>query len=316
LTVQKKLAPFELKRKLDNGEWALQYGALLAYRMQGYETVATPMPFGNPFGDPRQPTTLEQLGAQFGEADVYVQAQHEKLRLASEVAMFGGQFVDRIGNNGLGQVTSLPGQNITYLSGAALFRGKQFFLKQDSLSAAIDLGFASGDKTPGMGIRTSRPGAGPNGSTVPGNIDGPKYACTATGCTNHDVTNFQVNPDFRIDELMWRNLFTQISGAYFARAEVAFKPGGRASGGADDYGIDVFGRVVYSQAIYASSTPSGTDSPLGVEIDAGLTFTTKDGFIAGAVAGFLVPLAGMNNTFYNQTASLGQVYRGFLGVQF
>jgi uncharacterized protein (TIGR04551 family) len=303
LQIQKQLRDVELRRKLEANEWALNYGLLLAYRTQRQLSVLnTAAQSGN------NTYTTQPLDAQFGEGDLYFQARRGRLRLAAELAMFGGQ----IGNNPLA-----PGTTLEFLQGGAVARGQYFFLKQDSLAVGVDFGFASGDKTPGMGVRTFR------GQTQKGSIDGLQFNCTTSAnCPNHDVTNFTVNPDFRVDELMWRNLFTQMTDAYFVRGEARFKPGGRASGGAQDTGLDLFGRILYSQAIYASSTPSGRFSPLGVEIDAGAVFTTKDGFIAGLSAAFLIPLAGMDN-FNNpliqsgeKSASLGQLYRGYLGVQF
>lgn len=300
----------DVRKQLDDGQWVVNYGAFAAYRLQHsaspqLEQVVPTPPDG----------TIVTIGAHLWEVDAYAQLLYRKLRLATEWAGVTGGFDNIIGVGASGP--QLMGQKLDLLQGAGVLRGQYSLLKQDAMILGLDFGIASGDKAPGMGARPGRPGSGPGGAAGHADIDGRQF-CNTTVCNDHDVTNFRMNPDFRIDQLLWRNLYTSITDAWFARAEVRFKLGGRASGGADDEGFEFAGSLVYSQAIYASSTPNNA-RPLGVEFDASVTYTSKDRFFAGLVGGFLLPLEGLNNPLLSGdpgSAKLGQVYRGVLGVTF
>lgn len=300
-----RISPAEqMRRRLDDGQWVLNYGLLGAYRMQ-HSTAPDFIAGGTN-------TSLSKIGASFGEGNLFAEFARSKLRLAFEGAVFGGKIDNRIGDG-----TVYPGQRLSFLQFAAILRAQHTFLKQDSLLVGLDFGFASGDDAPGMGVRSGRKGSGDEGNTGPGDIDGRQFACTAGGgCTDDTVNNFVVNPDFRVDQILWRNLFTAITDAFWTRADIRFKPGGRRTGGAEDTGFEFGGALVYSQAIYPSSTPSGLHSPLGLEADLAVTYTSQDGFFAGVVAGFLFPFSGLDNTALGQNAEFSQVYRGMLGVTF
>ena len=297
LQITRRLPELEVKKRLDNNEWVVQYGALFAYRAQNFDTFAGT-------------AGTERISAQFGEVDAHVSAEWGRLRLATESFILFGSF----GNRPLLLGPSFgTGQSLDVLSGTALLRGQATFMKQESLLVSLDLGFASGDKSPGIGALGGQPS-----SNQRGDLNGTQFNCPGPSvpCTDSQITNFRLNQDFHIDQLLWRNLFVRVSDAYFARAEVRFKPNGRTRGGGNEDGFELSGAAVYSQAIYSQSTPSGTSAPLGVEFDVGVTYLTKDRFFAGLVGGFLVPLDGLNNPVTGQTASFAQVYRGILGVNF
>lgn len=285
--VTRTLPPGELKKRRDNGEWALQYGIVGAYRFQHSQAAASIS---------GESPDLRKIDAQFGDVDLYAQALWRKLRLSTEWAGFFGSYASRPTPTG-----AAAGQSIDALQWAGIVRGQYAFLKQDSLLAGVDLGIASGDQAPGMGARPGRAG------------DGPQFACAAT-CSDASINNFRMNPDFRIDQLLWRNLFTTITDAWFVRGEVRFKPGGRASGGGEDEGFELVGSGVYSNAMYAASTPNGRASPLGLELDATVTYTSKDRFFAALVAGWLFPLSGLQNAAGD--AESASAYRAVMGVNF
>lgn len=307
--VTRSLPPQEQRRRLEDGEWVVNYGAMIAYRTQ-----SSTAPELDQVGPATATGTIVKINGHLVEGDVYAQVQHRKLRLATEWAGVTGGFDNIVGVGATGP--QLLGQSLDLLQGAGVVRGTYALLKQDALLLGADFGIASGDRANGQGARPGRPGSGPSGMAGKGDIDGRQF-CT-TGCSDHEVTNFRINPDFRIDQLLWRNLYTTITDAWFARGEVRFKPGGRASGGADDDGFEFSGALVYSQAIFGDSTPNGT-LPLGLELDAAISYTSKDRFFAALVGGFLLPFDGLNNPLLAGdagSAKLGQVYRGVLGVNF
>lgn len=316
LQVTKIAPPEDVRRKLANGEWVFNYAALGAYRWQENDAPAFDAGATNPGS-----LGLVRAGAQFGELDFWFELARAKFRLAFEGAAFGGVQDNRIGVTSVPDSDALlpvsfPGQSIDFLQFAAILRAQYAFLKQDSLLVELAGGFASGDNAFGIGVRSGRPGSGPDGNTATGDIDGRQFACTSGGCSDDNVRNFVMNPDFRVDQLMWHWIFTSVSDAWLLRGEGRFKPGGRASGGADDDGFEFSAALTYSQAIYAQSTPSGVNKSLGIEADVAITYTSKDRFFLGLVGGFLLPFGGFDNIQTGEDASFAQLYRGVFGVVF
>jgi uncharacterized protein (TIGR04551 family) len=307
LQLTRVVAPLELKRRIDNGEWVLQYGVLGAYRFQSWtsaqlQTNAQANTSG-PILNNGNSALLLPLHAQFFETDAYLQALYKSLTLATEVSVFGGNTRDGISSTGV----SIPGQSVDYLQAAAVIRGQYSFLKQNALLIGADVGYASGDND-----HNGNMGARPWATTSDRGIyDGP----VCSGACKGGVRNFRLNPDFRVDQLLWRNLFTTVTNAVYGRLEGRYKLGGRPSGGGENEGFEFGVSIIYSQAVFASATPSMTQAPLGVEFDPMITYLTHDRFYVGVVGGFLVPLGGLQ--IPNSPApSLGQVYRGFAAVNF
>jgi len=309
LAVVRQTPAPEARRLLDDGGWVLNYGALFAYRSQ-----STTVPGMEQVSRSAADANVSTINGRLFELDLHAQLLTGKFRLATEWAGLQGGYDNIVGVSG--QTAQLLGQPLDVLQGAGVVRGQWLALKQDALLLGVDLGIASGDGAPGQGARPGRPGSAVDGSAGKDDIDGRQF-CT-TGCSDRAVNNFRINPDFRIDQLLWRNLYTTITDAWFARGELRYRPSGRASGGGDDDGLELGGALVYSQALLDESTP-GLGTPLGVELDASITYTARDRFFAALVGGFLLPLSGLNNPLLTGeagTAKLGQVYRATLGVTF
>ncbi len=311
LQITRVLPPQDVRRRLDAGEWVVQYGALGGFRLQPYQTMN--LSSSGPECQPIEPSgtfsCLQKIGGNLGEADGYIQAQYQKFRIAAEGAFFGGQIQDR--SFGTGNVL---GQSLNFLQGAGIINAQMSFLKQDALLISLLFGVASGSPTPGIKPITSQTQPA---TPTPGDIEGPGYSCpnSSASCANPNVTAFHLNQDFRIDELMWRYLFTDISGAWFARLEGRYKFGGRPSGGGEDEGFEIGLAAVYSQAIFASATPSGTQTPLGVEFDGSVTYTSHEHFFVGLKGGVLIPLGGLQQAGA-QFPTVAWIGRGIVGVTF
>jgi hypothetical protein len=104
-----------------------------------------------------------------------------------------------------------------------------------------EVGFASGDRNPGMGNRPGRGAAtcGTN-STHPldCDIDGLQYAA---GDRVLDVRNFRFNPAYRVDLILWREILQGVTDAFYLKPTFTGRSGGARPPGA----------VVYSRAMYA-----------------------------------------------------------------
>ena len=312
VAIEKRATPTEARRRLDDGDWVLNYGLLFAYRSQGAVVPALEQVPAVALKD----AATSSVDARLFELDLHAQLLVGKLRLSTEWAGLQGRYGNTVGVSG--DSAKLIGVPVSLLQGAGVVRGQWAALDKDALLIGGDFGIASGDSAPGMGARPGRAGSGVSGDTAAGDIDGRQY-CVVNGCPDRAVNNFRVNPDFRVDQLLWRNLFTSITDAWFTRAELRYMPSGRASGGGEDGGFEVAGALVYSQALMAASTP-GNGRPLGIELDASLSYTTRDRFFVALVGGFLLPFSGLSNpaptTGDDGSAKLGQVYRGLVGMTF
>ncbi|MCI0671632.1 MAG: hypothetical protein L0Y64_14350, partial [Myxococcaceae bacterium] len=187
----------------------------------------------------------------------------------------------------------------------------------------------SGDKAPGLG---NRPGRTPRtdvaglpsreGSvvgTIRGDIDGPQFNCTATGCGDRDIRNFRFDRDYRIDMILWRDLLGAVTDAVYARPSITYQVAP---------GLELFGAAIYSRTLYPQSAPAfalnpdgsvlNNDPNLGVELNAGATYETEDGFLANLRYGILFPLGGLRS--FGQTPGVeqgsAQSIRAMLGIRF
>jgi uncharacterized protein (TIGR04551 family) len=169
---------------------------------------------------------------------------------------------------------------------------------------------------------------------VPGMINGPSYYCTTTTCPEGNMNGFLFNRDYRIDTILWRDLYQGVTNAMYAKPTIRYEV---------TTGLSLFVSGVYSRAMFVEGTPSaacGTatglsgydpstgkcvagqslvgDANLGVELNGGANYVSDDGFVLGITYAVLFPLGGLNNNYTNPTqgASTAQAVRGMIGVKF
>jgi uncharacterized protein (TIGR04551 family) len=134
------------------------------------------------------------------------------------------------------------------------------------------------------------------------------------------VSAFKFDRDFNVDLILWEELYSAVSSAYYFRPNVAYDfistPAGQIFGARLD--------IVYSRALWPVQT-RGNSADLGVEFDVELYYHSEDGpslldgFQAGLRYGLLIPLAGLNiqdNENGGQALDLSspQTLQAFLGV--
>src|SRR5438105_10397544 len=148
LSVTRLETPEAVKRKLDAGQWVFNYGLLLDYRTQGWDTVTTT--------DVSNVSTLGQFfslrgnvikrDAKLYQPDFFVSLKKRKWRLDLEVASTIGNVGNRasrdvdIANNA--QLT----QSISFLQLGAAMQTDVAFFNGDALLVGLEAGGASGDK--------------------------------------------------------------------------------------------------------------------------------------------------------------------------
>jgi len=310
IAVARRDTDLELSRKLAAGQNVINYGAYFTYRRQTQDAAGF-YKGTNPYGGDQ--TNLASLvvprNAELYIPDIWARFQTRKLRVELEAAGVFGKIGDAAVSPGM---SADENQAVTLRQFGAVLQAEYKLL--DALNINLEFGFASGDKSPGMGNRTGR------GQTKPGSIDGQQY-CLAASCTTRDsdITNFRFNRDYRVDLILWREIYDGITDAIYIRPGAKYEI---------TEGLSVWANIIYSRAVYGQSTPSSHldttsgqlvgDENLGVEIDGGVRYDSGDGFIAGVSYGVLFPLAGMNNNDPNNPigASTAQTVRGWFVIKY
>jgi uncharacterized protein (TIGR04551 family) len=146
----------------------------------------------------------------------------------------------------------------------------------------VDAGYASGDPAPGFGAFPSLD----NASARPGDLDGSQVRPPG----DLRIDNFRFNPNYRIDQILFRQIIGTVTDAVYVRPHVRatladLGPGSLAAKLA----------TIASWAIEPSSTPSGK-RPLGLELDSALAYGGKDGIVAQLVHAVLFPGAAFDGS--------------------
>lgn len=270
LAVAKRDTDKELQRKLDAGESSFNYGLYFSYRRQSYAYAQDAN---------RNPVGLN-FSASMYTPDLWARFQTPRLRLEAEVAgIFGSIDNHNLNPSRVNDLTATQSLTMTQLG--AVVQGEYKALENMKLHLTGEVGFASGDSAPGFG-NTNTLGTNP---TVKGQIDGPQFNCTSINCSDASIDNFRFNRDYRVDEILWRQILGSVTDAVYVKPGVRYDIA---------EGFDVHLNMIYSRAVFTSSTP-GNNPNLGVEFDPGLSYRSDDGFIANLNYGLLVPLAGLRN---------------------
>ncbi|HEX7622873.1 MAG TPA: TIGR04551 family protein, partial [Anaeromyxobacteraceae bacterium] len=275
--------------KLERGDASVSFGAWYMYKSQSYEfpqfsnaTSATTDAAGNPVRRDAYAHTL----------DLWSRYQTKRFRFEVELAGIVGQIANAATDaNGaaLGPVL------LRQFGGAAQ---ADWSLASGKFHLGGEVGFASGDRSPGFGNRPAR-----GCTTTPcqaGVIDGPQFS-PKDGV--QDIRNFRFNPAYRVDLILWREILQGVTDAFYLKPTARYEL---------IEGVSATASLIYSQAIYASSTPSTTSTPLGVELDLGLAYHSDDGFVAFVNYGVLQPLDGLGygSAGAPATAPQGSLARG------
>jgi uncharacterized protein (TIGR04551 family) len=316
-------SPDEVRRKLEKGVTVLNYGTWFSYRSQRYA-----FPFYKLGGDPYQdsytytppgsttPITVPlppvKRGASSYTLDLWFKMETRKLKVELELVGITGRIAD---------ATTLPGfplGPVDILQAGGAVRG-EYKLGEGRFVVGLEGGVASGDSAPGFGNYPGRTqcayGADSSNSPIAvcspqqaGNIDGRQYGY---GEPKPSWNNFRFNPAYRVDLILWRELIGGVTDGWYAKPTLRWEilPG-----------LVGTAQIVYSQALLASSTPNTRHTPLGVEADLGLSYTSDDGFVARLDYGYLQPLDGMK--FYHvdpandRSLARAQALRAGLAVKF
>jgi uncharacterized protein (TIGR04551 family) len=311
LAVVKRDKDQEIKEKLENDELVLNYGTYQVYRVQGYDAA-------NYFAaaDVNQQSANNGPGIQLVKrnARAWIYSAWFKLlwRKLTIEAEFAGIY-GKIGNPVIGGSYGASDPSITLVQeGGALHA--EYKLLRDALTISFLFAFATGDPSPGWGVRpfsdpAAKPGAWDGSQAING---------------KNRITNFRFDPDFYVDYIFWRQLVGLVTDA------VIFRPGVQYN---LTEGLGARLDLVYSRAMFASSTPSASltlfpgkgdgDANLGIEGDLKIFYRSEDGFNAWLMYAIFIPFAGLNRTVTDQngqplelSAGIAHAIQAMIGVTF
>ena len=324
--------PEDAKRKLDANEVVLNYGLLLDRRTQTWDTpvqgtldLTADNSVGTLGGAGIARSRVVRRNGQIYQPDAFVSIRKRKFRLDAELATtFGniGSHQNREDLTGLDPNVALALQQpVTYAQAGFALQSDVALFPADALLVGVEIGGASGDKgANGFGARPWRSG-GPQGnaqptsaggpqpyrSAGPGDIDGNHIDFSNLDNSHGRVNNFVFNRSFNVDMILFRNLVTAVTSAWYVKPSFRYRPTGRKTGGGDDTGFELMASVMYAQAWYPENTPSGPNGSkaLGIEANVGITYDTSDRFHTALAYGILLPLAGFNNNTVTPASTPG-----------
>jgi uncharacterized protein (TIGR04551 family) len=303
--------PEEVKELLENGKLSINYGLYNVFRLQAYD-------YPNYYNSGDIPTTAKDLVHR--DVKLYIgspwfRLHYKKFHLEFEADFIYGKMGDGTTTNPdvIGGDPDYEALDLTIFQWGGVLQMDYKFL-HDKLKVGLEAGVASGDRFPGWGVLPIEK-VGPFGPRQYGYKD-------QWGNTVNDtwITNFRFNPDYRIDQILWREVIGVFTDAWYIKPTVSYMI------------VEGFGAaldIIYSQAMFQETTP-GNARPLGIEFDLHLYYQSEDGFMAGLDYSVLVPFAGLDNIgalgIRNSEAppgpdmllkaSVAQKLHAYLGVKF
>lgn len=266
-------SPAALARRAAAGRTSLEYGAYLARRTQATDVPASYLPTATP----RDAFTSDDLVARGFSATTsggWLRLSSARLRIEAEVAYARAR---------IDQPSLIPGAALTVpATSSQLGAALETELTLGGTQLGFDAGYASGDDAPGFGAFPGTDEAAP----AAGAFDGPQ----ADLPRDRTVDNYRFNTDYRIDEILFREIIGTITDAVYLRPNVRTTLLQVGSGR-----LEAALAVIASWAVKASSTPGGARA-LGVELDPELRYASRDGFAGSLVFAALLPGAGFDST--------------------
>lgn len=279
--------PATITRITDAGETSVEYAGYVSSRSQTTDVPASYLPVATP----RTAFTSADLTARNFSAlatGAWLRVTGARFRIEGEFALASAS---------LGQPSLIPGAELTTaVTSRQLGGALQSDFELGPSQLGFDTGFASGDSAPGFGAYPKLGEAAPTA----GAFDGPQ----ASAPSDHTVDNFRFHPDFRIDQILFREIIGTITDAVYVRphARIALLTAGSSR-------LEASAALVASWALEATSTPSGARH-LGVEIDPELRYVAA-GFSVTLDYGLLLPGPAFDST--TLAARPAQTIRARLG---
>jgi uncharacterized protein (TIGR04551 family) len=266
-------SPATLARRAAAGRTSLEYAGYLTRRTQENDVPASYLPTATP---PMTFTSADLVARGFSATGTggWFRLSGARFRVEAELAYLKAS---------IEHPSLIPGADITVpVTSSQLGVALQTAVLLGGGQLGVDSGYASGDDAPGFG---AFPKAGQS-VTMPGTFDGPQ----ANPPRDRTVDNFRFHPDYRIDQILFREIIGTVTDAFYVR------PHARATLLAIGSGkLEAIAALIASYAVEPTSTPSG-ERNLGIELDPELRYASRDGFAINFAYGLLLPGAAFDGS--------------------
>jgi uncharacterized protein (TIGR04551 family) len=256
LTFLKREDPNTIKERVKAGDVVVDYGALLSYRFQAYESAATKVLDPETDRGYKLVNNFTLRNSSAGIMSLYSGVFYENLRIELEFAGLLGYIANTEGipwENG-------PMPNWIVKGGGALV--SRYGLLSNKLGLGLDAGWASGGSSSQFGF--GGPENNPNANVI---------------------SNFRFHPNFQVDQILFKNVIGAVTNAYYVRPHIDYFF-------AEGFGVE--GDILAAFANNSDATP-GKSPFLGMEFDARFFYQSVDGFFVSSIFGVMVPFAGLNH---------------------
>ncbi|HHH27952.1 MAG TPA: TIGR04551 family protein [Polyangiaceae bacterium] len=310
--------------KLAKGKPVVNTGALVVYNEQllGQDNADddASASIGQPVDDVRR--GLVRRGYEQVTTDLWIQLLYDKLSVEMEAALMYGSLQNTLRDTDSNFDNLLdPAQDGWRIRRFGLATETKWRTLEDRLRLGFKFGYATGDDD----VASIRP--------VTSNSSASSVEQQLT--LDRTLSRFSFHPDYRVDLILFRNILTRVTSAYYFRPEVEYDflrdPDGQRIGGST--------AVIWSRASQPIQAP-GHSPDLGVEFNFRLYYQLSPGqlhhdvekmggFFTAIDYGLLVPLDGLGYLPGQQAtyATLrpeqdeldvapAQIARWYLGVMF
>jgi len=256
-------SPATPARRADAGLPTLGYAGYLTRRTQ-HDDVPASYIGGTTAAQPFTSNDLVGRGFAATGTGGWLRASSARFRIEAEVAYLHAR---------IDQPSLIPGAAITVpATSDQLGVAVQSHVVVGPTQLGLDGGYASGDDAPGFGAFPTATGG--SQASLP---------------RDPTVDNFRFHPDYRIDQILFREIIGAITDAIYLRPHVRATLLTIGTGR-----LEVLGALVASWAVEPTSTPSG-ERALGIELDPELRYASSDGLVANLAYGLLLPAAAWDN---------------------
>ena len=306
LALGRREKPDEIKARLDNHETVWNYGAYVVYRRQDWDLTTNPgqnQPTGALHGiSPSQlSTSLTPRGAWAVIPDLWFRVNTGKFHLELEGTIVTGKV------NTVSDQISNAQSALTILQWGGVAKA-DYKLLRDALTIAFEVGYASGDQ-----------------AEDPNAVLNFRQAQLVRPATQTRITNFQFDPDYHVDMILFRRIIGTVTNATYFKPTAYYDLSLNkllCPSGAGGCGLTLRVDGIYSIANVPVSYP-GNSINLGIELDGSVMYhNDSEGFYAGIMYGVLFPLAGLNipegiyGAMFGHDASAAQTLQARVVVKF
>ncbi len=281
-----------VKRRERAGKLAFRYGAYLTWRRQqmdvpGYWLEGVDAQTGRLSED-----DLQERGFQAVAADLFLDLLAPRWGLQLEAAHTRGAVAD------LSLIPGVEADEVTMAQTGAVLRAWVDLLEEQRFTIGAELGYASGDDAPGMGVAPPLDQL----EAQPGDLDGPQFSLPG----DSTLDNFRFHPNYHVDLILWRQIVGTITDAVYLRPALRGRPHER---------LALEAAWIHSRAQYASSTPGG-EKHLGDELDLSAEWDVWHGLHARLQYGLFLPGPGFRNLQHDLEPTPAHAVRALVAFQF